>query len=235
MEQITEKQHFVPKFYLRRFADPQGRISGSFSVRRLAHAIAECNKRFLEGVGSEFTTDVDGTPFQLKFVTLGGDGGPSIGWFKGAGSINEVQRIRNAIATKAHRYGKTGMPFIVVIDSQDWFRVSPEQLNWALFGNQVLHTTIPQSGNVAPTKTWMTRTKDALFSTSKHTRVSAVAFHRTNWEKRQLNHFVALYHNAYATHPLPESIFKGLPQYVVIEDSPGQGHYEWIDGKGDTF
>lgn len=214
---------------------PQGHISGSFSVRKLAHALAECHRRFLEGIGSEFTTNVGGIPFQLRFVVLGGDGGPSIGWFNGAGSINEVQRIRNAIATKAHRYGKTGVPFVVVIDSQDWFRVSPEQLNWALFGNQVLHTTIPKNGVAEPTKTWMTRTKDALFSTKKHTRVSAVVFHRAMWEGKKIKHVVAVYHNAYARYQLSENVFKGLPQYVVREDTPGQGHYEWIDGRGDSF
>ena len=214
---------------------PQGHISGSFSVRKLAHAIAGSHKRFLENIGNEFAMNVDGVPFQLRFFILGGAGGPSIGWFKGAGSINEVRRIRNAIATKAHRYGKTGMPFVVAIDSQDWFRVSPEQLNWALFGNQVLHASIPKIGSAVPTKTWVTRTKDALFSTKKYTRVSAVVFHRAMWDRQQIKHVVAVYHNAYARHPLSEKVFKGLPQYVVREDKPGEGHYEWIDGKGDSF
>jgi hypothetical protein len=168
--------------------EPQGKVSGSMPKRHLLAALKRCYQRYSEGIGDEYREVVDSIPFKIKFVDFGG-GGPSLGWSKGAGAIDEVERIRDAIEEKTYRYGELNEPFVVVVDSQDWFRVSPEQLNWALLGKLVTYFNVPKIGSPDPiSASQTTRTRDGVFRADKNTRLSAVIYHRAAWNNSIWEH-----------------------------------------------
>jgi len=230
---LTEHQHLRGHVLVTHKAP----IPGGFASSKLVGSIIQHYTLAQTGAQTRFRTTVDGVGFDYHFIALEGElPGLGVGWMKGAESIGEAPRIRDVVLRKASDYKIKDEPFVVAIDSQDWFRVRPGQVNRALYGDTTINIRIPTDGSETPSVTSVGRNQLGLFKSGRHLRVSAVIFHQSLWSKGDgLEHKMFVYHNAYARHPLSEAVFQGYPQFVPRDTERGAGRYEWVDGPGDDY
>jgi hypothetical protein len=175
-----------------------------------------------------FLDTFNGSNVEIEFLVMATniDGDPLVQAF-GHAYASEVkvhERIQLSLATKARKYGRLDLPFLVAVWPKTEFLCSEKQVRQALFG-------IPQ-WRFDPKKMRFLgeyHKPDGIFTTIRaghriRQQLSAVAIYREDVVDTTVNQYMRIYHNPFATNPLPIEIFRGLPQFI-----PDGEKMKWID------
>lgn len=208
---------------------PPANIKYSSVVKRIQKLVSDYKANNKNGPERTLEIVIDNTRFtvwitNIKSSTL------SFGVGNG-GSVNTVNQIRRAIKNKSQKYGKLKKPFVLVLDSKDATKFGTHQIENALFGLQIITWKInPLDGSPTQNEPSVaSRDNSGILKPKKFTRLSAVIYHDLRLFDTGNIHTLKVYHNPFAELPLEKEVFKGYPQYIAIETSPGKGYMKWID------
>ncbi|MBI2560715.1 MAG: hypothetical protein HYW14_06250 [Planctomycetes bacterium] len=137
-----------------------------------------------------------------------------------------VDQVKTAISEKVKKYKFTktsNKPFVIAICSSSIFSPDKWAIETALFGYEVisLEKTTLKLKKVYRDYSGLLTPNPGLGGQSRNTRISAVIFCTTVWDKEKPpQYYMRVYHNPWAETPLPFGIFKKCPQLSKIgEDS----------------
>jgi len=180
-----------------------------------------------------WVSDLQGTRCQIDFTLRRQqiNPGPNLSvWYIYGGWSGMHNKLYENIERKANRYGKPDRPFVIGV----WGLDHPDMTNekWALYGTQAIQIPRDAEGNpIGPAKTgtnpngiFLVREDGQL----KHRHVSTVVLYQHKLRDEDHQHEIRVYHNPYALHPPGQSVFSGYPQYIRIDDGPGEWHMQWV-------
>ena len=205
------------------------------------HIAAEIEKRASDvGPLQEFRVadEHQGYPYELE-VTIMLDEKPAptadIGRMVSQAQESRTgQRMRKEIVQKAGKYGKPGIPLVIVVWPQTWLyepgplpdHETPGDDYIALVGDEVW-----------PELTFGEFTRSSKFNgafckrrqdgSRAHPHVSAVAVYQFSFPVNKNHHLhdLRIFHNASANRPLSKDTFQGIPQ-CTIDTTAGQVQWE---------
>ncbi len=162
---------------------------------------------------------------QFRFKRGEGLGCPSQVDVLHVGSIG-TKKLYDNIVEKVGRYGDLRNPYVIAMwDLSDWTKQDQYIERQVLYGQ--LEAVVERDYKGNPIRDYSRIKPDGVFANARHDKVSACVFYTHRLSDTGSEHFRHVYHNPYATAPLPTAIFEGSPQLIPVKTNTGFDISKW--------
>ncbi|HLG71546.1 MAG TPA: hypothetical protein VK009_14065 [Chloroflexota bacterium] len=205
------------------FIVPVTPVPHQYPLRRLEAFLRRELQTAVPGMTLWFEDDWNNGRVVTRFVVVqrpAGQHGVAAWMQGGARELTAFERIRDAAAYKAGKYGRIGKPFVIAMWTQTQMPVDEWQIERALYGDQQL--VIRVGANQRP-ETDQRRAMNGFFTATtnghvSNSHVSAMLFYT---ERHDDGGGMVVFHNPYARRPLSRRLFADAPQKVRIRRRDG--------------
>ena len=208
--------------------DLQANYKYSDVAKHICRSLTDFQKKKNQTRTREKDMEINGVKFNITISPIGS--GLSFGYGRSI-SIDSQNKIQKVIKNKSLKYGKISSPFVIVIDSKDSSKFGRYQIENALFGRQVISWKVStlDGSPVGDEQPIASRDNSGILKYDKFTRISAIVYHELRLFDAGNRHIIRVYHNPYASNPLSQDVFSGIPQFIPVMTSENSGHLEWIN------
>lgn len=144
--------------------------------------------------------------------------------------ITTHHRIRRRVGVKAGKYGEMTIPYVIAVWPRPEFPLFKETALNALYGDRQVHLSRKLGGIVGESRAWNGAFNTVVEGNLLNRQVSAVALYCERFLASSYSRQLYIYHNPYATKPIPEHIFSDLPQFVFRKNDGNDGNMHWLGG-----